>query len=59
MLDGQVLVAEALCRFFGCLHHSVGLSGEVDIVVAGNLGQGCNSGVKLCKHGVAVNAHLA
>ena len=59
MLDGKVLVAEALCRFLGCLHHPVGLTGQVHIRVARDLGQRRNCGVELCKHGVAVNAHLA
>ena len=59
VLDGKVLVAQALCRFLGSVHDALGLAGKIDVIVAGDLGHGVYGRVELGEHRVAVNAHLA
>ena len=59
VLDGQILITQALCRFLGGVHNALGLAREVDIIVSGDLGHALDRRVKLGEHRVAVNAHLA
>ena len=59
MLDGQILIAQALCRFFGRVHDALCLTRKVDIIVAGDLGHALYRRVELREHRVAVNAHFA
>ena len=59
VLDGQILIAQALCRFLGGVHNALGLAREVNVIVAGDLGHALDRRVKLGEHRVAVNAHLA